>query len=69
MSTNDRPLTTLPSPRVPCANRVEVDRGVQIVSAADVRAWVAHLRSHGWTDSELDLVWITRARQGVVRQP
>ena len=67
MPANDRsPLPTLPG-RLPCANRVEVDAATDIVSAADVRAWVAHLRSHGWTDSELALVWITRARQGVVR--
>jgi hypothetical protein len=67
MPTNDRPLPPSLPGRLPCANRVEVDPGTDIVSAADVREWVAHLRSHGWTDSELDLVWITRARQGVVR--
>jgi hypothetical protein len=67
MNDNDRPLPAAPARRAPCVNRVEVDAGAQIVSAADVRAWVAHLRSHGWTDRELDLVWLTRARQGVTR--
>ena len=67
MPINDRPLSPSVPGRLPCANRVEVDAGIDIVSAADVRAWVTHLRSHGWTDTELDLVWITRARQGVVR--
>jgi len=67
MPINDRPLSPPPPGRLPCADRVEVDAGTELVSAADVRAWVTHLRSHGWTDSELDLVWITRARQGVVR--
>ena len=67
MPINDRPLSPSVPGRLPCANRVEVDAGIDIVSAADVRAWVTHIRSHGWTDTELDLVWITRARQGVVR--
>ena len=67
MPINDRPPSSSLPGRLPCASRVEVDAGTDIVSAADVRAWVAHLRSHGWTDSDLDLVWITRARQGVVR--
>ena len=38
-----------------------------LVPAATVKAWIAHLRSHGWTDKELDLVWLTRARHGVTR--
>ncbi|HUM17092.1 MAG TPA: hypothetical protein VL086_15455 [Candidatus Nitrosotalea sp.] len=67
MSANDRPLSAPPTGRVPCATRVEVEAGALIVAAADVRAWVAHLRSHGWTDGELDHVWLTRARQGVTR--
>jgi hypothetical protein len=32
-----------------------------------VKAWIAHLRSHGWTDHDLDLQWISRARHGVTR--
>lgn len=67
MSTSDRPLPTPPSGHVPCAARVEVEAGAQTVAAADVRAWVAHLRSHGWTDAELEHVWLTRARHGVTR--
>ena len=63
------PTATSPAPsrREPCPNRIEVETGAEIVSAADVKAWVAHLRSHGWTDRELDLVWISRARHGVTR--
>lgn len=66
MTASDR---TLPAPprREPCPDRIEVEADAQLVSAASVKAWVAHLRSHGWTDSELDLAWITRARQGVTR--
>ena len=67
MSSNDRPLPAPSTRRVPCATRVEVEAGARIVTAADVRAWVAHLRSHGWTDGELDHIWLTRARQGVTR--
>ncbi len=50
-----------------CPDRIEVDRDERHVPAATVKAWIAHLRSHGWTDKELDLVWLTRARQGVTR--
>ena len=50
-----------------CPDRIEVDRDAQLVSAATVKAWVVHLRSHGWTDKELGLVWLTRTRQGVTR--
>jgi len=67
MNSNDRPLPAPSTGRVPCATRVEVEAGARIVAAADVRAWIAHLRSHGWTDGELDHVWLTRARQGVTR--
>jgi hypothetical protein len=50
-----------------CPERVEVDPAEQIISAAQVKAWVAHLRSHGWTEKDLGLVWLSRARQGVTR--
>lgn len=63
--TPDAPLA--PAIAKECPNRVEVERDVPLVPAATVKAWVAHLRSHGWTDKELDLVWLTRARQGVTR--
>ena len=55
------------SGRPPCPERIEVDRDAQLVSAATVKVWVAHLRSHGWTDKELGLAWLTRTRQGVTR--
>ncbi len=58
---------TVESARPLCPDRIEVDRDAQVVSAATVKAWVAHLRSHGWTDKELGLVWLTRTRQGVTR--
>ena len=62
-------LTQLPKPAgpAPCPDRVEINPGDVIIPAAKVKAWVAHLRSHGWTDKELDLIWLTRARQGVTR--
>jgi hypothetical protein len=66
MSATSPPRPASP-PRLPCATRVEVEASTRVVAAADVRAWVAHLRSHGWTDGELDHVWLTRARQGVTR--
>lgn len=55
------------SSRTQCPDRVEVDAAETEVSAAVVKAWVAHLRSHGWTDKDLDLQWLTRARHGVTR--
>ena len=61
-----------PPPGVPvvdkrCPDRIEVDPADQFVPAAQVKAWVAHLRSHGWTEKDLGLVWLSRARQGVTR--
>ena len=50
-----------------CPERIEVDPTELVIPAARVKAWVAHLRSHGWTDKDLGLVWLTRARQGVTR--
>jgi len=44
-----------------------VDSADAQVSAATVKAWVAHLRTHGWTEKDLGLVWLMRARQGVTR--
>jgi hypothetical protein len=66
MNDKVQPQPALPG-RAPCPNRIEVEAGTQSVTAVEVRTWLAHLRSHGWTDSELDLVWITRARYGVTR--
>ncbi len=61
--------TKLPLPSKPtrCASPVEVDPTDLEVSAATVRAWINHLKTHGWTDHDLDLQWISRARSGVVR--
>lgn len=56
-----------PSKSTQCPGRVEVDPTDREVSAATVKAWITHLRSHGWTDRDLDLHWITRARHGVTR--
>lgn len=63
---------TPPKPATPanlkqCPGRIEVDPSDLQVSAATVKAWVAHLRSHGWTDHDLDLQWLTRAKHGVIR--
>jgi len=67
-------MASVPAPLPPvhisdkrCPNRVEVDSSEQVVSAAVVREWLNHLRSHGWADKDLSLVWISRARQGVAR--
>lgn len=67
-------MDAVPSPKPPapvkpaqCPGRIEVDPGDTEVSAATVKAWIAHLRSHGWTDGDLDLHWLTRARHGVTR--
>ncbi|HSE05504.1 MAG TPA: hypothetical protein VLK35_15250 [Methylomirabilota bacterium] len=61
--------TKLPAPAKPaqCPGRIEVDPTDLEVPAATVKAWIAHLRSHGWTDHDLDLQWISRARHGVTR--
>jgi hypothetical protein len=58
------PLVSKP-PR--CASPIEVDPTDLEVPAATVKAWINHLRSHGWTDHDLDLHWISRARSGVIR--
>ena len=49
------------------SRRVEVDAEDQIIPALTVKAWVAHLRTHGWTEQEIGLIWLLRARQGVTR--
>jgi hypothetical protein len=61
------PLPPPPEGQLPCPDRIEVDPDVKLVSAATVKAWVAHLRAHGWTDKDLGLAWLTRTRQGVTR--
>lgn len=67
MTTNPPASSSPPPGAAPCPNRIEVDRDQQHVPAATIKAWVAHLRSHGWTDKDLELVWLTRARQGLTR--
>ncbi len=48
-------------------DRIEVNPDDPVVSAAMVKARVAHLRFHGWREKDLGLVWLTRARHGVTR--
>ena len=60
-------LPAVPIPDKRCPDRVEVKAEDQIVPAATVKTWVAHLRTHGWTDKDLGLVWLSRTRQGVTR--
>jgi len=67
MASVPAPLPGVPVIDKRCPDRIEVDPGDQIVPAAQVKAWVAHLRSHGWTEKDLGLVWLSRARQGVTR--
>ena len=67
MASGPSPLPAVPISDKRCPDRVEVDAADLIVSAATVKAWVAHLRSHGWTDKDLSLAWISRARSGVER--
>ena len=74
MAVSPEPLPAALVPGVPildkrCPDRIEVNAGDRVVPAAQIKAWVAHLPSHGWTDKELGLIWLSRARQGVTRQP
>jgi hypothetical protein len=61
------PKPAAPSINKQCPGRIEVDPSEREVSAETVKAWVTHLRSHGWTDKDLDLHWLIRARRGVTR--
>ena len=61
------PLPAVPVIDKRCPDHIEVNPDDPVVSAAMVKAWVAHLRSHGWTEKGLDLLWLTRARHGVTR--
>ena len=67
MASTPAPLSPIPVSDKRCPDRVEVNSADLIVPAATVKSWVAHLRSHGWTDKDLSLAWIVRARQGVTR--
>ncbi|HWN54409.1 MAG TPA: hypothetical protein VNP91_04810 [Methylomirabilota bacterium] len=67
MATVPAPLPQISPKDVRCPGRIEVDSADVLVPAATVKAWVAHLRTHGWTEKDLGLVWLMRARQGVTR--
>jgi len=67
MAVSPEPLPGVPAADKRCPERIEVNPTDAIVSAAQVKAWVAHLRTHGWTDKDIGLIWLTRARQGVTR--
>ena len=55
------------SARLNLPQGVEVDSAEQHVPAAMIKEWLTHLRSHGWTEKELGVVWLGRSRQGVMR--
>ena len=72
MAISPEPLPGVALPGVPvldkrCPDRIECNSEDRVVTAAQVKAWVAHLRTHGWTDKDLGLIWLSRARQGVTR--
>ena len=67
MASAPAPLPPVPVSDKRCPNRVEVDPAEQLISAAVVREWLNHLRSHGWTEKDLSVAWLARARQGVER--
>ena len=64
-ATPTKPLLPGKAPR--CGSPNEVDPTHLEIPAATVKAWIAHLRTHGWTDHDLDIQWISRARSGVTR--
>jgi len=67
MASAPAPLPPVPVSDKRCPNRVEVDPAEELISAAVVREWLNHLRSHGWTEKDLSIAWLARARQGVAR--
>jgi hypothetical protein len=67
MSVMPTPLSPVTVSTIRCPDRVEVHPDDPVVSAVVVKAWIAHLRSHGWTDKDLGLIWLSRGRQGVTR--
>jgi hypothetical protein len=67
MAISPEPLPGVPVVDKRCPDRVECNADDRVVSKDQVKAWVAHLRSHGWTDKDLGLIWLSRARQGVTR--
>ena len=67
MDTATPPKPLLPGKTPRCGSPIEVDPGDLEIPAATVKAWIAHLRTHGWTDHDLDIQWLSRARSGVTR--
>jgi hypothetical protein len=67
MATGPAPLPLVAVSDTRCPGRVEVDSAEQHVAAATIKEWLTHLRSHGWTEKELGVVWQGRSRQGVTR--
>ena len=67
MVTGPAPLPLVAVSDTRCPGRVEVDSAERHVPAAMIKEWLAHLRSHGWTEKELGVVWLGRSRQGVTR--
>ena len=66
MATGPVPLSLVAVSDTRCPGRVEVDSAEQHVPAAMIKEWLTH-RSHGWTEKDLGVVWLGRARQGVTR--
>jgi len=67
MTSSPAPLPVVSAFDKRCPDRIEVNPDDPVVSAAIIKARVAHLRFHGWTEKDLGLVWLTRARHGVTR--
>lgn len=67
MATGPAPLSLVAVSDTRCPGRVEVDSAEQHVPAAMIKGWLTHLRSHGWTEKDLGVVWLGQARQGVTR--
>jgi hypothetical protein len=67
MAVSPEPLPGVPVADKRCPERIEVNPTDLVVPAAQVKAWLAHLRTHGWTDKDIGLIWMSRARQGVTR--
>jgi hypothetical protein len=67
MAVSPEPLPSVPVADKRCPERIEVNPTDLVVPAAQVKAWIAHLRTHGWTDKDIGLIWMSRARQGVTR--
>jgi hypothetical protein len=56
-----RPLVAVSDTR--CPGRVEVDAAEEDIPAPMIKEWPTHLRSHGWTEKELGVVWRGRSGQ------